>query len=1323
MAGQGRPLASFRTVAKRGLGHCLAALAAWLALGSSPLLAAEPEESLRVRIAWGGGPERVWVGRVAISEGRLSSPSPLGIEADEAGSMWIAEGPAEVGSFRGEKAAKRSPIRTSPSVLFIRQISPRTYDGLDLTVRAPLQASLFLELATSEEKDLPGWVEVRLADLVRGSQNTDLDDRGNRLIVRRSPGDELRVVLPPRPLVFTPGETFRFRLEPYLLPFDPGEKVQIGLQLQPARSSHKLWSAQYAFLPAEQADLTLEVPMGKEEGVYDVVITASGSRRRWAPSIRGAPTVERTIQMLVLAPNVSPRGKEERPEVVVEIDPANQWWTKFARLSHLPRLQRLWKGPLGNDSLHPFKHPLGDLVQLDPNNPGAEVSWEAYTLPIERPGEPHILEVDYPSNVPQTFGISVVEPNAAGAVVPVGVDSGVDQGEEIPGIAATPQWRRHRLIFWPRTKTPVVILTNRREQGPAVYGKIRVLAGWRHLPRAFPASTAGPERLFAAYLDRPLFPENFSATEALGAPGDLSADDWQTFFEGGTRLVEYLHHVGYNGLFLSVLADGSTIYPSEAVQPTPRYDTGSFFATGQDPVRKDVLEMLLRMFDREGLQLVPSVEFATPMADLEEAVRQGGVPAVGMQWVDAAGRAWTEVQTPQRGRAPYYNPLHPAVQEKMLDVVREIAQRYASHPSFGGLALQLSPYGYAQLPGPEWGLDDVTIALFEFDTKTRLRGEGPNRFAQRMEQLTQIAPDGRLEWRREWLEWRAARLARVYRRLQQELALHRPGAKLYLLGTESLAAGPMAAQLRPSLTRRMTLNEALLQVGLDARLYPNDLVFLRPERIVPQASLARRAVDLEIAQLDGFDRSFQGLPTPGSLFYHEPQEVRLASFDAKSPFQPCYAWLASQPVPSAVQNRRRFVQSIAALDSQVIVDGGWLLSMGQEESLRDLIAVYRQLPPMKLEKVTDASDPSSGQPVTIRYAAQGKQTFACLVNDAPFPARVYVRVEAPEGCRLDPLSGSPSPGSLRPEGESMLWDVTLRPYDLVGAVFSSSSVRLSKPRVAWPPEVREALDRQIVDLGIRAKALGDPPLLNVLTNPGFETAPARPGEIPGWTAAAPPETSIAPDKTTPRGGEKSLRLSSAGPTATATAEPFDAPATGRVSLAVWLRVADRAKQPPLRIAVEGKVGSGTFLRYAWFGQAPADQPAPKPISDEWGLFVVYFSDLPQEPCRLHLRFDLMGPGEVWLDDVQLSNLGFSRVERRELYRLIAPAQLKLQEGQVSDCLRLLEGYWPRFLATHVRVEQLPVAQRERPPAPASEPERTPGLMDRMRNLVPERLRL
>ena len=85
------------------------------------------------------------------------------------------------------------------------------------------------------------------------------------------------------------------------------------------------------------------------------------------------------------------------------------------------------------------------------------------------------------------------------------------------------------------------------------------------LPRAF--TSGAPERLLAGYLDRPLFGENFSANEALDAWSGRSLNDWTTFSQGAARLTEYLNYVGYNGLMITVLAEGSTIYPSRRLAP------------------------------------------------------------------------------------------------------------------------------------------------------------------------------------------------------------------------------------------------------------------------------------------------------------------------------------------------------------------------------------------------------------------------------------------------------------------------------------------------------------------------------------------------------------------------------------------------------------------------------------------------------------------------------------------------------------------------------------------------------------------------------------
>jgi hypothetical protein len=999
-------------------------------------------------------------------------------------------------------------------------------------------------------------------------------------------------------------------------------------------------------------------------------------------------------------------------------------------LNKLPRLSsgpRLWNGPLGNGRLETWRHPLGEMVRLKPGgsnteSSSGEVSWEAYTLPIKDPGRPHVLEVEYPSDIPQTLGISILEPNSAGAIMPIGLDSGVDLRHKVAG-SGVPRMLRHRLVFWPRTTTPMVLMTNRRDDSPAVYGKIRVLSGGKHLPRAFslpPGPMPQPERLLAAYLDRPLFPENFSANESLDNWSGRSLDDWVTFHQGGTRLVEYLNHVGYGGLMMSVLADGSAIYPSNVLQSTPRYDTGVFFTTGQDPMRKDVLEMLLRQFDRDGLQLIPMVEFAMPLPELEAIRRSGEAP---VEWIGPAGNTWCQENPPRRGLAPYYNVLDPRVQEAMLNVVRELADKCSHHPSFGGISIRLSTNGYAQLPDPQWGMDDRTIAKFSRDVKLNVPGKGITRFQQRAAFL------GSPKYAPAWLRWRAKQLSRFYRQMQAELVAVRPGTKLYLAGAGMLDGHVREGELRPALPRKTTLGDAMLRVGFDLASYQGKgPLLLRPEELIPNGRLGSQAVNLELRQMSDAEKSLRGDSVRGSLFFHRPQEVRISSFDQKSPFKPTYTWLVSQAVPSGEQNRQRFIHSLARFDSQFMVDGGWLLPMGQEDSIRDLLAVYRLLPGVPFERVDNPHDEVSSQPVVFRQAVRGNATYVYVVNDAPFKVNARVRVDAPRGSRLEELTGKRHVGPLRHDDKGAYWTVRLRPYDLLAVRFSNARVKLSGPSAVVPPAVETILAERIRKLGARAAALNSPSPMKALRNPGFELPPANAEQIPDWATTKRAGVSITIDDKHKNGGKLSAKLTSDGDIACLVSKPFDAPTTGRISMSVWLRVADASKQPILRLALEGRLDDREYYRFAPVGQMPRDGHNQVPIGTEWARYVFQVDDLPLEGLsQLRVRFDLMGSGEVWVDDVQLFDLVFSKRELVELSKMITLAEIKLQNGQLGDCMHLLEGYWPRFLQSNVTLPEnqgvaTSVARRQPARTPSKQPSKDPGFMGKLKNMLPDQLR-
>ena len=156
------------------------------------------DEAMMVRVAWGGGSERLWEGAIAVSRGIISQPRPLGIEADEPGSMWLEDGR-----------------------LLIRQRSPRTYDGVDLIVTAPADAKLIVQLTPGERFAAPScrcrskfpWPTSPASSATCHSTTARIDCWS-----RRAPGDPLLVRMSHPSMVFAPGEAMHFEVLPHLLP-------------------------------------------------------------------------------------------------------------------------------------------------------------------------------------------------------------------------------------------------------------------------------------------------------------------------------------------------------------------------------------------------------------------------------------------------------------------------------------------------------------------------------------------------------------------------------------------------------------------------------------------------------------------------------------------------------------------------------------------------------------------------------------------------------------------------------------------------------------------------------------------------------------------------------------------------------------------------------------------------------------------------------------------------------------------------------------------------------------------------------------------------
>ncbi|HEY4310625.1 MAG TPA: family 10 glycosylhydrolase [Pirellulales bacterium] len=1258
---------------------------------------------MRLRLEWGGGREQAWRGTVSVDEGTLAAPHPLGIEADEPASMWVTD-----------------------HTLQIQPRSGRAYDGVDVDVFAPLTGKLRVNLTGAADAAATD-IEVPLAQVAQESFSHALDALGSRLLIRRVPGDRVHVKLARDSVIFAGGEVAEIEVRPHMLGPAAGGRVLMVAQLFGARTSREpLWSneREITLTPDGSASepTILSVKMPEAEGVYDLRIVmhrrALQNRLGWKQTVD-----ERKVQVVVLAKERPvPAGAAPLPAVadtLFELDPASPpWWERLANVPLIPGLRR---GPLGNGDATPWQHSLGPLIQLGPGGREPNVSWEAYPLPIAKPGQPHVVEVEYPTDVPQTMGVSIVEPNAAGRMTPIGLDTGVYVPDDAVG--SEPRLAKHRIVFWPRTRTPLLLVTNQREGARSTFGKVRVIgprgAGVSNLgrdvsrpaflPSAFPASQPAGSRLLAAYYDRPLFPENFSANEAYDEWSDRGLDDWVTYYEGATRLVEYLQYVGYNGLVMSVLADGSTIYPSRLLEPTPRYDTGSYFVSGQDPYRKDVLELLFRLFDREGMQLIPSLQFAAPLPALEEARRARVAGGEGIVPVDAEGHDWLSVHGARKGLAPYYNPLHVRVQDEMVAVVRELCERYQHHPAFSGLAIQLAADGYAQLPGADWCYDEQTVDRF-----VRERGLEPLARLDHATRVRLIASDYRVQW----LEWRCQALHQLHRHMQAELVRGKeaPG-RLYLAGAHLFDRPDIQQALRPSLRSHTSVEGVLMSLGIDPKLYQesDNVVLARPQWIEPLNMLSEQGVGVELNQSVELDRAAAGRAT-AALFFHEPQQLRLPSFDAKSPFKGAQTLLVAQPSPAGAANRQRFIHAIATLDADALVDGGWLLPMGAEESLADLVATYRELPAAAFETV-----PGVQQPVTIRHYSSEQGTYIYFTNDSPWQTRVVVEVESPASCELTRFGKTRKLPAPTAAGAHQNWVVDLEPYELLAGRFSAADVNLLNPQVSFAQDVENELYLRIRELGERVSALQQPTARKMLLNPGFEQPPTVENHLPGWILREQADAKAEFDAEQKKSGEQSLHFASGQTAASLVSAPFVPLSSGHLSVLAWLRVADPNQQPPLRLAVSARWKGQDYYRYAPVGSGTAQA-----IGSEWTQFLFEVRDLPTEQLSdLSVRFDLTGPGEVWIDDVELRE--FDDQEFREMKKMITVASYTLESRQLGDCLRLLEGYWPRFLVANVPVTSDPVAARQRhapkhvePPPPDAEMK--PGLMERMRKAMPSILR-
>ena len=1169
MFGHGRPSSLILALARSALALCAVLIGTLpgqeIATDRAPNIppvnaspTASASESMHLRIAWGGGESRQWVGKAQLDRGALSNVELLGAEADAVGTAWL-----------------------DGTMLRIGTLSPHKSDIVEITATAPSDALLLVELA-AEAKATPVQAQVPLADLARRPYQLRLDDRGNTLEIALIPNPTLQITVKGdasqrEALIFAPGQQLSFEMTLQLPAALHGTNVDIQTTLSPARRKDILWTdSQKLAVPVDgHPTLDLNVPLQQPDGVYTVHVKVSRPSGYFPNRFlagAAAPLAERSFEVVVLDPQPAAPAGAARWVSVLELDPTNPGfmdrmpsWTQFRRIPGL----NLNHGQLGSIRAGTVDLAMGRFIELPATAAGAEPHWQAYTLPLEAIGVPHLLEIDYPADEEQHFGLSIVEPNAVGVVEGVHRDAGVYV--EGLGRSETKQKQTHHFLFWPRTQTPLLVVTNQHPKATAHFSQIRVLKRTGTLSAGSPAP-ASHDRLIAAYMRRPLTGETFGATKGVevdagGTP--QSVDDGQTYYESAVRLADYLRYGGYNAAVISTPFDSRTNPPVAQLPITPIADAGRSLRGLRDV---NGLELTFRVFDRERLTFMPAIGFATPLPQLE-ALRRAGDPRVtGVEWVGPDGRTWLEANGTHGGLASYYNLLDPRVQQAMLDVVREFVTRYGNHTAFGGLAIQLSGDGYAQLPPLEWGMDDATIARFEQARGIALTATGPNRFAARYEVLSSQYAD-------EWRSWRAGQVAEFYGRLAAVVRGNTD--RRLLLTTEKVFDHPqIAPRIRPSLPVENRVAPMLVDLGLDRKLLENipGVVFcptLYSESMTP---LCDRTIDLELnAAFVRWREQPNSVAMPAAMLYHRPDQFQLASFKARSgltfkagdEFQ-----LICEPLAYSGTARRSYLQSLLEGNPSMLVDGGDLLQLGQDEMLRTTRAIIAGLP--TLAKISEVAN----QPVFVRTYAETNQSTIVVMNMSPWSVTAQVTLNVPQGAKLGPLAAPDGNSDNAPIKTLLLaagqqpWAVTLEPYELQAVRIAAPGAKAVAVRADLKEAAHAELKAHLAELSNRD--LSAQQEYRALANPSFEPLG---GALLGWRSANPAAT-VQLDATAPQDGKTCLYMSSAGPRVVVQSDEFPTPATGQLAMTVFARGQNIGPGVDLRLIFQSERDGKIYPRAA-----------------------------------------------------------------------------------------------------------------------------------------------
>ncbi len=1054
--------------------------------------------------------------------------------------------------------------------------------------------------------------------------------------------------------------------------------------LRPARGGDELWHFEQREVVeangVKPGSWVWEVPAPTTEGTYVLEIRASwepnsreGSRlgrlirRRRPPA---ATSVARKVTFTVLDPDspaqASPtpgslvhetevdlvdfaRGRGRRPVASGRaplVTGRSSWAIPHEALIEPSRRDRLRGWILGSGS---------ESARLETAN-DVGLPWRAVGLKVTHPERPHRLTVSVKGGEPASLGVALVDPGAQGEHPRLVLDACASG----PPLLENGPPGLFRWVVWPGATELVLVLLNRSREGAVQLGAIQLT----ELPDAAPEKPAEPstaDRVVGLYLAGLRDMEPFRGHDPLATAKNLA---------------EYLELCGARAVVL----------PERLSDRAHR--RGLERQIVEDAVGADVLDVVAHVLKRRGMKYWLELELDSgpalpdlPGADSKLAAEEGLVR------IDHKGRP-----------EPVYHLLNPRVREAFKKRVTA-AVSAPSRPAAAGVVIRLSENS-ALLGTPDTGFDDATFARFvsetyRGETAEKIPGLGTTRPERIPERARYLAGPGRTPW----LTWRSRAIASLYSELAHSVRQASKGAEL-AVATPEMESGLAGEEARRLDRAGLAPGQVWRALGLDLAVWPRSgeaPIVLRgispsvdpmardlaanPDLDELVASQAARGLLLASVGDERFER--------GDLL--EPLSEVKPTEDASQP-EPVSDDSTRNGTQGPPQGNRGLVLSAvpigdnaaadltlahvaAAIDPQFFFLGMPVVT-GHEERVKQHAAILQALPawaPAPVDATQESTARSYG--VVARSLSDGTTSYLQIANDSPFPIRLAGLIEGPITATVDDvgrgirLSPDPQPG-----GRQLVLD--LLPHDLAAVRIDAGNARLINLTPYPSQAVLTAMQSRFNELSAQLSQLnrGAGPVDLTPANPGFEPVAAASGQgaidapaipLAGWSTSETGAATIGLDREIPHSGQASLRLSVSDAPASVISDPLSARVQSSLTVAVSLRSTEPGQR--VRVWIEGQAAGRSFARRTEFV-----------VSTSWTRRAVRAIDIP--PAGLdgaRIRFELLAPGELFIDDLVVEGEPTSRGGRQSAQRALLAAIQAYRESRYADFARLAESHWIR----------------------------------------------